>query len=197
MALRSPRHSNGGPDSGRPREPKALWQTIPAKRSSEEPGFVGNVYHYPNTQEPATLWFHDHLLGGTRLNVFASLAAFYFIRGNGDDGMPGKGRRFPRDARKSSSSSRIASSTPTAGCCSRRTPPVGTVAQDANVHPYWMPEFFGDVIVVNGKRGQSSRWSQALPLPAPERREHPLLQPPVLCGDLRSSEAAAERMRRQ
>src|SRR4029450_3711508 len=23
--------------------------------------------------------------------------------------------------------------------------------QDANIHPYWMPEFFGDVIVVNGK----------------------------------------------
>ena len=55
-------------------------------------GFVSNVYHYPNTQEPATLWFHDHTLGGTRLNVFASLAAFYFVRGNGDDGVPGKGK---------------------------------------------------------------------------------------------------------
>ncbi|MGZ9083264.1 MAG: multicopper oxidase domain-containing protein [Rhodoplanes sp.] len=38
------------------------------------------TYRYPNTQRPATLWFHDHALGITRLNVYAGLAGFYLIR---------------------------------------------------------------------------------------------------------------------
>jgi spore coat protein A, manganese oxidase len=36
-------------------------------------------YHYPNTQEAATIWYHDHALGITRLNVYAGLAGFYLI----------------------------------------------------------------------------------------------------------------------
>jgi spore coat protein A len=39
-----------------------------------------DVYEYPNNQLPATLWFHDHALGITRLNVYMGLAAFYLIR---------------------------------------------------------------------------------------------------------------------
>lgn len=38
------------------------------------------IYSYPNTQEAAPLWFHDHLLGGTRLNAtFAGLAGAYAV----------------------------------------------------------------------------------------------------------------------
>ncbi len=38
------------------------------------------IYEYPNTQEAGTLWFHDHALGITRINVYAGLAGFYFLR---------------------------------------------------------------------------------------------------------------------
>jgi spore coat protein A len=38
------------------------------------------TYVYPNNQDAATLWFHDHALGITRLNVYMGLAAFYMIR---------------------------------------------------------------------------------------------------------------------
>ena len=38
------------------------------------------LYHYPNRQQAATLWYHDHAIGITRLNVYAGLAGFYFIR---------------------------------------------------------------------------------------------------------------------
>jgi spore coat protein A, manganese oxidase len=38
------------------------------------------VYHYPNQQAAATLWYHDHALGITRLNVYAGLSGFYFLR---------------------------------------------------------------------------------------------------------------------
>ncbi|PEC18858.1 multicopper oxidase domain-containing protein, partial [Bacillus cereus] len=44
------------------------------------PKFVHEVYYYPNCQRPATLWYHDHALGITRLNVYAGLAGFYLLR---------------------------------------------------------------------------------------------------------------------
>jgi spore coat protein A len=40
------------------------------------PGFVKN-YHYPNTQEACTLWYHDHRHLVTSQNVYSGLAAFY------------------------------------------------------------------------------------------------------------------------
>src|SRR5207245_11486186 len=44
------------------------------------------VYQYHNEQQATTLWFHDHSLGITRINVFSGLAAFYFIRDQFDTG---------------------------------------------------------------------------------------------------------------
>ena len=37
-------------------------------------------YYYPNDQQAATLWYHDHALGITRLNVYAGLSGFYLLR---------------------------------------------------------------------------------------------------------------------
>ena len=44
-----------------------------------EPG--GAVFQYDNDQPAATLWYHDHTLGMTRLNVYAGPAGFYLLRG--------------------------------------------------------------------------------------------------------------------
>lgn len=33
-----------------------------------------------NDQPASTLWYHDHSLGVTRLNVYAGLAGFYLLR---------------------------------------------------------------------------------------------------------------------
>lgn len=35
---------------------------------------------YPNTQRATTLWFHDHTLGMTRINVYAGPSGFYLLR---------------------------------------------------------------------------------------------------------------------
>lgn len=43
------------------------------------------VFQYPNDQRSATLWFHDHSLGMTRLNVYAGPAGFYLLRGGPSD----------------------------------------------------------------------------------------------------------------
>jgi spore coat protein A len=39
-----------------------------------------SVYAYPNDQNPATLWYHDHAMGITRLNVYMGLAGYYLLR---------------------------------------------------------------------------------------------------------------------
>lgn len=41
------------------------------------------LYHYPNHDENgdgAMLWYHDHAMGNTRLNVYAGLSGFYLLR---------------------------------------------------------------------------------------------------------------------
>lgn len=47
--------------------------------------FVKDTYVYDNNQEAATLWYHDHALGITRLNVYAGLAGFYILRDNNEN----------------------------------------------------------------------------------------------------------------
>ena len=48
-----------------------------------EPGSA--IFRYPNDQAAATLWYHDHALGVTRLNVYAGPAGFYLLRGGPTD----------------------------------------------------------------------------------------------------------------
>ncbi len=47
---------------------------------------VEKVFEYSNDQVAGNLWYHDHALGITRLNVYAGLAGFYFIRDDDDTG---------------------------------------------------------------------------------------------------------------
>lgn len=42
--------------------------------------FKRKVYEYTNHQPGATMWYHDHAVGITRLNVYAGLAGFYLLR---------------------------------------------------------------------------------------------------------------------
>jgi hypothetical protein len=43
------------------------------------PGFA--AFQYPNSQRASTIWYHDHTLGMTRLNLYAGPAGFDIIRG--------------------------------------------------------------------------------------------------------------------
>ena len=62
-----PACSDGGPDS---------WFTQGNVESLAQ-AFSGNTLDYPNGQEEATIWFHPHGFGITRLNVFAGMAGVY------------------------------------------------------------------------------------------------------------------------
>ena len=60
-----------------------------AVTATQRPGFHGTLkqpvlferetYVYPNHQQACTLWYHDHAMALTRLNVYAGLAGFYLI----------------------------------------------------------------------------------------------------------------------
>ena len=59
------------------------------------PRWVSQEYLYKNDQPAGTLWYHDHCLGITRLNVYAGLAGFYIVRDGLDTGRPGNGAGLP------------------------------------------------------------------------------------------------------
>ncbi|RMB18091.1 spore coat protein A [Haloplanus aerogenes] len=101
--------------------------------------FVKEVYEYENGQPGATLWYHDHALGITRLNVYAGLAGFYILRDDyerrlnlpsGDYEVPIllQDRTFTEEGELFYPDEEI-----------------------AGVEPSIVPEFFGDTAVVNGK----------------------------------------------
>lgn len=136
------------------------------------PGFA--TFMYPNKGRAATEWYHDHTLGMTRLNVYAGPAGFYLIRGGpaGDDAVTdsrsGARAVLPGPAPKEADKfppNKTYYEIPIA-IQDRAFNPDGSLfypdtraffdgitgpyipAND--VSPIWNPEFFGNMIMVNG-----------------------------------------------
>jgi FtsP/CotA-like multicopper oxidase with cupredoxin domain len=121
------------------------------------PGFVSNTYNYVNTQEATTLWFHDHSLGTTRLNVYSGMAGFYLIRDSRDTGAANNAIGLPAGPfeqelmvadRQFDTQGQL--------LFPDGTPPdnptgINGGPPNPDAHPFWIPEFFGDVVTVNGK----------------------------------------------
>lgn len=114
------------------------------------PAFVKSRYHYANQQEPTTLWYHDHALGITRLNVLMGLAGFYLLRdphnphnphnplNRHDSVLPSGKFEIPLVIQDRSFNDDGSFDFPSVGV-------------NPDIHPYWFPEFFGNTILVNGK----------------------------------------------
>ncbi len=107
-------------------------------------GETQTVFYTNQTpQMPASLlWFHDHGLGATRLNVFAGLAAAYILRDQFDTGaepnpigIPGGPYEVPLVIQD------------------RQFNPNGTLLYPRSdiEGVTWIGEYFGDVMLVNGK----------------------------------------------
>ena len=99
------------------------------------------VDHYPNEQPATTLWYHDHALGITRLNVMSGLAGFYLLRDPAD----------PWASRLPSGKYDMPLVIQDRTFLADGTLYFPAEGVNPDVHPYWMPEFFGNTIVVNGK----------------------------------------------
>ena len=136
------------------------------------PGFA--TFQYPNQNRASTIWYHDHALGMTRLNVYAGPAGFYIVRGGpaGDktvlDGrtgltavLPGpaprEGDKFPPN--KPYREIPIAIQDRAFNTDGSLFYPdtreffdtmTGPFIPDGPFSPIWNPEFFGNMIMVNG-----------------------------------------------
>lgn len=116
--------------------------------------YVTNKYVYPNHQQATTLWFHDHVLGETRLNTYAGQAGFYFIRGEPESSVTPHLPTGPYEVEFVLSDRMFDTNGqiffPDGIPCNSVAAPNGTPSNPF-VHPYHVPEFFGNVISVNGK----------------------------------------------
>jgi len=106
------------------------------------PTFKSTTFEYFNGQLPTMLWYHDHALGLTRLNLAAGLEGMYIIRDPRNDKiaplLPSGEFEVPlmiTDRAFNSDGSIHFTS----------------VGDNPDSHPYWDPEYFGDEIMVNGK----------------------------------------------
>lgn len=136
------------------------------------PGFA--TFQYPNANRASTIWYHDHALGMTRLNVYAGPAGFYLIRGGpaGDDAVldgrsstpavlpgpaPKEGDQFPfskpyyeipiaiQDRSFNEDGSLFYPDTR-----AFFDEFLGPYLPTTDVSPIWNPEFFGNMMMVNG-----------------------------------------------
>ena len=137
-----------------------------------EPGSA--IFQYPNKNRASTIWYHDHTLGMTRLNVYAGPAGFYLIRGGpaGDDEVldsgtgaravlpgpaPRKNDKFPPN--KTYYEIPIAIQDRSFNSDGSLFYPdtraffdeiAGPYRPFTDISPIWNPEFFGNTIMVNG-----------------------------------------------
>ena len=124
------------------------------------------TFQYANDQRATTLWYHDHVLGMTRLSIYSGLAGFYLIRGGAHDLPPGvlpgpapaagdrpgtryfeiplmlQDRSFNRDGSLFFPNSRDFFGDVPAG---------GPYIPNSDLSPIWNPEFFGNTNLVNGR----------------------------------------------
>ena len=127
-----------------------------------EPGSA--VFQYENGQPAATMWYHDHTLGMTRLNVYAGPAGFYLLRGGPNDlpsgvlpgpapalGDPAGLRYYEIPVAIQDRSFNVDGSLfyPTSRQFFDEFG--GPYIPDSDISPIWNPETFGNTMVVNGR----------------------------------------------
>src|ERR1700690_4371576 len=137
-------HNIHGAEADKP-EVRTVVHLHGAKAPPESDGYPEKWYvpgksavcHYPNRQDAAMLWYHDHTLGINRLNVFAGLFGAFFIRDEFEDSL-----NLPRGKYE----------VPLM-ICDRILDPGGQLNYPVSDDPKspWVPEVFGDAVLLNGK----------------------------------------------
>lgn len=106
------------------------------------PYFRKQIYRYDNCTRACTLWYHDHSLGITRLNIYAGLAGFFIVRDQRERSLNLPSGQFEiplilqdRSFNKDGS----------------LYYPIQPEKPVPELKTSIVPEFFGDTILVNGK----------------------------------------------
>jgi spore coat protein A len=95
------------------------------------------TYFYPNRQDAALLWYHDHTMGINRLNIYAGMFGLFIVRDAVEDALelPKGPREIPLVIYDRLLRQDGALDYPTSG----------------DAEKPWVPEAFGNVMLVNGK----------------------------------------------
>ncbi len=137
-------HLHGGHTAARYDGTPDQWWTADGVKGMD---YVTNEFVYMNDQPASLLWYHDHTMGATRLKPYLGLAAAYVIFDKVDNGTTINGQKVPtgygkyhlpivlQDKQFNDDGSLFY---PTEGL-------------PGSIHPVWVPEFFGDTPVINGK----------------------------------------------
>ena len=137
-------HSLHGAEAGTP-EVRSVVHLHGGKTPPESDGYPedwyvpgqSRTYYYPNRQDPALLWYHDHAMGINRLNIYAGMMGLHVIRDEVEDALrlPSGKYEIPlvimdRDLRRD-----------------------GQLSYPVSPDPakQWVPEAFGELHLVNGK----------------------------------------------
>ena len=137
-------HSLHGAEKGLP-EARGVVHLHGGRTPAESDGYPedwyapgkSRTYYYPNQQDAALLWYHDHAMGINRLNIYAGLFGLYIIRDRSEEllNLPSGEFEIPlvimdRDLRVD-----------------------GQLSYPVSPNPErpWVPEAFGEAQLVNGK----------------------------------------------
>jgi spore coat protein A, manganese oxidase len=137
-------HNLKGAETDKP-DVRAVVHLHGARVPSENDGYPENWFlpgqsstcFYPNNQDAATLWYHDHAMGINRLNNYAGLFGLFLIRDTVEDGLGLPSGKFEISL----------------VLCDRQLDQDGQLFYPISPNPArpWVPEVFGDTLLVNGK----------------------------------------------
>lgn len=136
-------HFHGGHSAARFDGTPNQWWTADGQVGMD---YVTDTFTFMNDQPAALYWYHDHTMGATRLKPYLGLAAAYLIVDDIDNGETIMGQKVPSGYGKYHLPIVLQDKTFNADG-SLFYPTEGISAE----HPKWVPEFFGDTPVINGK----------------------------------------------
>jgi spore coat protein A len=137
-------HSLCGAEADQP-EVRAVAHVHGARVPADSDGYPthwitpghSHLFHYPNRQDAALLWYHDHAMGIERLNHYAGMFGLFVIRDEAEDALA-----LPRGHYE----------VPLV-ICDRFFGQDGQLRYPTSGSPEspWVPEVYGDALLVNQK----------------------------------------------
>lgn len=134
--------SDGGPRNWF--SPVGSSQANPYPEAAGATTIGTHTYDYPNDQPACLLWYHDHAWGITRFNPFMGQAAAYVLRDDDENALIANGA-LPSGAYEVPIVLQDRLLDLDTGA--QIYPPTET----PGTHPIWIPEYFGDTPIINGK----------------------------------------------